>query len=178
MSQTPKLNGLYHYAYPCRDGEETRHFYEDILGLPLVNCMLADKVPSTGEEKPYAHFFFEMGDGSYIAFFDLGENEMPLPSPNTPAWVQHFAIEASSVEDVLTMRGRLDEAGVRVTGLVDHGFVKSIYFFDPNGLRLEIAARTEPSGFLIDAAREARPAFDSWIRAKTERLAAKTGRLR
>lgn len=175
MPQMPKLNGLYHYAYPCRDGEETRHFYEDILGLPLVNCMLADKVPSTGEEKPYAHFFFELGDGSYIAFFDLGENEMPLPSPNTPAWVQHFAIEASSVADVLTMRARLDAAGVRVTGLVDHGFVKSIYFFDPNGLRLEIAARTEPSGYLAEAAREARPAFDSWIKAKVERLAAKAG---
>src|SRR5690349_19831421 len=122
MSEAPKLNGLYHYAYPCRDAEETRHFYEDILGLPLVNCMLADKVPSTGEEKPYAHFFFEMGDGSYIAFFDLGENEQPLPSPNTPAWVQHFAMEASSVEDVLAMRERLVAAGVQVTGLVDHEF--------------------------------------------------------
>src|ERR1700742_4474334 len=84
MANPPRLKGLYHFSYPCRDGEETRKFYEDVLGLPLVNCMLSDRVPSTGEEKPYAHFFFEMADGSYMAFFDLGQNEMPLPSPNTP----------------------------------------------------------------------------------------------
>ena len=175
MPEAPKLNGLYHYAFPCRDAEETRHFYEDLLGLPLVNCMLADKVPSTGEEKPYAHFFFEMGDGSYIAFFDLGDNERPLPSPNTPAWVQHFAIETSSVENVLAMRERLAAAGVQVIGLVDHDFVKSIYFFDPNGLRLEICARTEAPGYRAEAAREARPTFDAWTKAKAERLAAKAG---
>ncbi|MBP7340408.1 VOC family protein, partial [Niveispirillum sp.] len=104
MSTPPPIKGLYHYAYPCRDAEETRHFYEDILGLPLVNCMTADRVPSTGEEKPYVHMFFAMQDGSYIAFFDLGENQMPEPSPNTPAWVQHFAMETGSVEGVLTMR--------------------------------------------------------------------------
>lgn len=175
MTAAPQLKGLYHYAYACRDAEETRHFYEDILGLPLVNCMLSDRVPSTGEEKPYAHFFFEMGDGSYIAFFDLGENQMPQPSPNTPAWVQHFAIETGSVDDVLAMRQRLVEHSVEVTGLVDHEFVKSIYFFDPNGLRLEVTARTEPPHFLEEAARDARSAFDRWTRAKAERLGRSAG---
>jgi catechol 2,3-dioxygenase-like lactoylglutathione lyase family enzyme len=170
MTEAPRLKGLYHYAYPCRDAEETRHFYEDILGLPLVNCMLSDRVPSTGEERPYAHFFFELGDGSYIAFFDLGQNEMPLPSPNTPAWVQHFAIETSSVEDVAAMRARLQDFGVDVTSLVDHEFIKSIYFFDPNGLRLEVTARTEAPGHLDEARREARSAFDTWMQQKTLRL--------
>ena len=173
MTAAPRLKGLYHYAYACRDAEETRHFYEDILGLPLVNCMLADKVPSTGEEKPYAHFFFEMGDGSYIAFFDLGDNEMPLPSPNTPAWVQHFAIETESVDAVLAMRERLVEHGVQVTPLVDHEFVKSVYFFDPNGLRLEVTARTEAPGYLQEAASEARDAFATWLATKAERAVAK-----
>jgi len=171
MSEAPKLNGLYHYAYPCRDAEETRHFYEDILGLPLVNCMLADKVPSTGEEKPYAHFFFEMGDGSYIAFFDLGENEQPLPSPNTPAWVQHFAMEVDSVDKVLAYKQKLQAAGVKVLGLVDHVYVKSIYFFDPNGLRLEINARTEPEGLIEKAETDAHALLAEWTRAKAERLA-------
>lgn len=173
MTDAPPLNGLYHYAYACRDAEETRHFYEDVLGLPLVNCMLADKVPSTGEEKPYAHFFFEMGDGSYIAFFDLGDDEMPLPSPNTPAWVQHFAIQTGSVGEVLTMRERLVEHNVQVTPLVDHGFVKSVYFFDPNGLRLEVTARTEPEGYLDQAANEAHTAFATWLETKAARLAAR-----
>jgi len=170
MTKAPRLKGLYHYAHPCRDAEETRHFYEDILGLPLVNCMIADRVPSTGEEMHYAHLFFEMGDGSYIAFFDLGKNESPSPLPNTPDWVHHFAIETHSVEDVLAMRERLVQHGVKVTPLVDHHFVKSIYFFDPNGLRLEVNARTESPQYLAEAAAAARPALDEWTRAKKARL--------
>lgn len=161
-----QLKGLYHFAYPCRDAEETRHFYEDILGVPLVNCMLSDRVPSTGEQAPYAHFFFELGDGSYIAFFDLGRGEMPQPSPNTPAWVQHFAMETDSVESVLAMRTRLQSFGVEVVGPVDHGFVRSVYFFDPNGLRLEIAARTEAPGFLDEAKAQAHEQLREWSRQK------------
>lgn len=156
------LNGLYHFAYPCRDAEETRHFYEDILGLPLVNCMMSERVPSTGEEKAYVHFFFQLGDGSYIAFFDLGGNETPAPSPNTPDWVQHFAIETDSVENVEAMHQRLADHGVKTTPVVDHEFVRSIYFFDPNGLRLEIAARTEAPGFADQAAREAHATLEAW----------------
>ncbi|MHB9879291.1 VOC family protein [Pacificimonas sp. ICDLI1SI03] len=166
MTDARKLNGLYHFAYPCRDAEETRHFYEDILGLPLVNCMISEKVPSTGEEQPYVHFFFELGDGSYIAFFDLGHNEKPLPSPNTPAWVEHFAMETDSVENVEAMQKRLAEHGVETTPVVDHGFVRSVYFFDPNGLRLEIGTRTEEPGFLKKAADEAHDILNSWTKRK------------
>jgi catechol 2,3-dioxygenase-like lactoylglutathione lyase family enzyme len=160
------IRGLYHFAYPCRDAEETRHFYEDILGLPLVSCMQADEVPSTGEKAPYAHLFFSMGDGSYVAFFDLGRNEMPLPSPNTPDWVQHFAMEVGSVDEVRAYRDKLAQAGVDVKGVVDHDFIKSIYFFDPNGLRLEITARTEEPGFIENAAKEAHGALAAWSKLK------------
>lgn len=166
----PKLNRLYHFAYPCRDAEETRHFYEDVLGLPLVNCMISESVPSTGEETPYAHFFFEMADGSYIAFFDLLNDDMPAPSPNTPSWVQHFAIETDSVASVLAMRDRLLRNGVEVLGPVDHEFVRSIYFFDPNGLRLEVTARTETPGFLAQAKREAPAQLQAWSRLKAQKL--------
>jgi catechol 2,3-dioxygenase-like lactoylglutathione lyase family enzyme len=169
-AQAPKIQGLYHFAFPARDAEETRHFYEDILQLPLVNCMLADRVPSTGEEAPYVHFFFEMANGSYIAFFDLGGGEKPAPSPNTPAWVQHFAMETDSVESVIAMRARLQSFGVDVIGPVDHGFVRSIYFFDPNGLRLEITARTEAPGFLEAAKAEAHGVLEEWTRRKAQRL--------
>ena len=168
MTKAPKIKGLYHFSYPCRDGEETRRFYEDLLGLPLVNCMQADKVPSTGEEKPYAHFFFEMGDGSYMAFFDLGENQMPLPSPNTPPWVMHFAMELESVEEVLAMKKRLNEAGVQTTDVIDHEFINSIYFFDPNGLRLEVTARTEEPGYLEKAKNEAHEGMRKWIEKKAQ----------
>jgi catechol 2,3-dioxygenase-like lactoylglutathione lyase family enzyme len=171
------IRGLYHYAHPCRDAEETRRFYEDLLGLPLVNFMQADRVPSTGEARPYAHLFFRMGDGSYVAFFDLGRNEMPAPSPNTPDWVQHFAMEVASVEEVLALKRRLEAAGVEVKGLVDHDFIQSIYFFDPNGLCLEVTARTERPGVIDAAAREAHAALRQWTEAKAARLASATGRV-
>lgn len=171
MSEPRPLKGMYHAAFPCRDAEETRHFYEDILGLPLVNCMLSEKVPSTGEETPYVHFFFELGDGSYLAFFDLGGDEMPAPSPNTPSWVQHFAIETESVENVEAMQKRLEEHGVECIGVVDHEFIKSVYFFDPNGLRLEITTRTEPEGFLADEAAKAHDTLKVWNERKKKALA-------
>jgi hypothetical protein len=79
------IDGLHHFAYRCRDAEETRHFYEDILGLPPVHLVRADKVPSTGENCPFVHIFFQMADGSHIAFFDLGDDVKAEPSPNTPA---------------------------------------------------------------------------------------------
>ena len=170
MSKLPSR--LHHTAYVTKDLEATRHFYEDILGLPMVNCMMAEKVPSTGLEQPYVHFFFQLGDGSYIAFFDLGGGEMPAPSPNTPDWVQHFAIETNSVADVDAMRLRLAEHGVKTTPLVDHEFVRSIYFFDPNGLRLEIAARTEAPGFLDAAASEAHEILRAWNERKHGTVAA------
>src|SRR3712207_2352535 len=166
MTKAPRIKGLYHFSFPCRDGEETRRFYEDLLGLPLVNCMQADRVPSTGEEKPYAHFFFEMGDGSYMAFFDLGENEMPLPSPNTPSWVMHFAMEVASVDEVMAMKKRLNDAGVTTTDVIDHEFINSIYFFDPNGLRLEVTARTEEPGYIEKAASEAHDGMKRWMETK------------
>jgi catechol 2,3-dioxygenase-like lactoylglutathione lyase family enzyme len=167
MQAVPRIKGLYHFAYPCRDAEETRAFYEDVLGLPLVHCMQVDSVPSTGEAGPYAHIFFEMGDGSYIAFFDLGKGEMPQPSPNTPGWVLHLALEVDGVEAVMAAKAQLERAGVEVRGVVDHGFIHSIYFFDPNGLRLELTTRTEEAGFLAAAAREARAKLDEWQQQKS-----------
>ena len=93
----PPVLGLHHAAYRCRDAEETRHFYEDILGLPLVHVVTADHV-STGKSTPFAHVFFELADGSCIAFFDLGDNVTDEPSPNTPAWVNHIAFKVPSTE--------------------------------------------------------------------------------
>jgi catechol 2,3-dioxygenase-like lactoylglutathione lyase family enzyme len=172
MSNGPKINGLYHFAYPCRDAEETRAFYEDVLGLPLVLCMQSDSVPSSGEPMPYAHIFFEMANHSYIAFFDLGNGEMPAPSPNTPSWVQHFAMEVDTIDEVLAYKKKLEAAGVEVRGLVDHDFIKSIYFFDPNGLRLEITTRTEEQSYIKEASRTAHEQLAGWMRdSKTTRLA-------
>lgn len=134
------IRGLHHFAWRCRDAEETRHFYEDLLGLKLVHVIKADTVPSTGEHCPYVHIFFQLGDGSFVAFFDLGDGESALPSPNTPAWVNHLALRVDTVKELEQAKQRLQAAGIEVLGVTDHGFVKSIYFFDPNGIRLELTA--------------------------------------
>src|SRR5213594_3684345 len=67
------IHGLHHFAWRCRSAEETRRFYEDLLGLPLVHVIRSERVPSTGEHCPYVHIFFRLGDGSHVAFFDLGD---------------------------------------------------------------------------------------------------------
>lgn len=134
----PAITGLNHFAWRCRDAEETLHFYEDILGLPLVHTIALDHVPSTGEYAPYMHLFFRMTDGSCIAFFDLGDDGNYTPDPGTPLWVNHFAMEVAEYEDVLAFAKRLEDHGIDYIGPTDHGFIRSIYFFDPNNLRLEI----------------------------------------
>ena len=135
------IQQLHHYAYRAKDAEETRHFYEDILGLPLYHIIQSDHVPSTGEYCPYTHFFFRLRDGSFIAFFDLGDDVAALPSPNTPAWVNHISFRVDAVADLEAMKTRLQAEGIEVLGVTDHHVFKSIYFFDPNGIRLELTAQ-------------------------------------
>jgi catechol 2,3-dioxygenase-like lactoylglutathione lyase family enzyme len=166
------IHGLHHFAWRCRDAEETRHFYEDILGLPLAHVIKADHVPSTGEYCPYVHVFFQMRDGSYIAFFDLGDNEAAKPSPNTPAWVNHIALRMNTIEEVLAAKKRLESAGIDVIGVTDHGFVHSIYFFDPNGIRLELTTETLSEGEAAAFKASAHGDLATWTKEKAGRAKA------
>src|ERR1700712_1356307 len=162
MTQLPAVRGLHHFAWRCRDAEETRAFYEALLGLPLAHVIRLDHVPSTGEYCPYVHLFFEMADGSNIAFFDLGDNTAALPSPNTPPWVNHIALRLSALEELEFMKKRLLDAGIEVLGATDHHFVQSIYFFDPNGIRLELTVPTAPAEQLASFRADARLTLDAW----------------
>ena len=166
MANPIGIRGLHHYAYRCRDAEETRAFYEDLLELPLAHVVRADNVPSTGEHCPYVHIFFQMRDGSYIAFFDLGDDEAAEPSPNTPSWVNHIALEVDTLDDLEDWKKKLDAGGVEVIGVTDHGFLKSIYFFDPNGHRLELTTRTASSSYLAEGEAKAHAALDAWTEEK------------
>jgi len=162
------IQQLHHYAYRARDAEETRHFYEDILGLPLYHIIQSDHVPSTGEYCPYTHFFFRLQDGSFIAFFDLGDDEAALPSPNTPAWVNHVAFRVESVAQLEAMRARLQAHGVEVLGVTDHHVFKSIYFFDPNGVRLELSADVASAQQMEQESQGARARLDAWTARKAQ----------
>jgi glyoxylase I family protein len=161
-----KIKGLHHFAYRCRDAEETRQFYEDLLGLPLAHVIKLDNVPSTGEHCPYVHVFFQMGDGSYVAFFDLGDNVKADPSPNTPAWVNHLALELETEDELRAAKKRLEDAGVEVLGVTDHHIIHSIYFFDPNGIRLELTVKAIEEAEMKRLGGHAREQLDSWTKEK------------
>lgn len=160
---------LHHFAWRCRDAEETRAFYEDLLGMKLAHIVRAETVPSTGEHCPYVHLFFQMADNSFIAFFDLGDDQQALPSPNTPAWVNHFAMKVASLEVLQRFKTRLQAAGVEVLGITDHGFVRSIYFFDPNGIRLEFTVDMEDEHVSQAAIDEAHARLAAWNQEKAQR---------
>ena len=162
------IQQLHHFAYRCRDAEETRHFYEDILGLPMYHIIQSDVVPSTGEYCPYTHFFFRLQDGSFIAFFDLGNDEAALPSPNTPAWVNHISFRVNSVQDLLDMKARLEAEGVAVLGVIDHHIFKSIYFFDPNGVRMELTAQLADEFQMLQESKTAHARLDQWTARKAQ----------
>jgi glyoxylase I family protein len=162
------VHQLHHYAYRAKDAEETRHFYEDILGLPLYHIIQSDVVPSTGEYCPYTHFFFRLQDGSFIAFFDLGNDEAALPSPNTPAWVNHIAFRVDSVADLEAMKTRLEAHGVEVLGVTDHHIFKSIYFFDPNGVRMELSAQVASEFQMLQESRTAHARLAEWTARKEQ----------
>jgi glyoxylase I family protein len=167
---------LHHYAYRARDAEETRHFYEDILGLPLFHIIQSDHVPSTGEYCPYTHFFFRLQDGSFIAFFDLGDDEAALPSPNTPLWVNHVAFRVNTVADLDAMKSRLEAENVEVLGVTDHHIFKSIYFFDPNGVRMEFTAQVADEVQMLEESKTAHQRLAAWTARKNEwRLERKKG---
>ena len=163
------IRGLHHFAYRCRDCEETRRFYEDLLGLPLVHVIKATNVPSTGEYCPYVHIFFQMRDGSYLAFFDLGDDVIAIPSPNTPEWVNHIALRVDSTDDLRSAKTRLEAAGIEVLGITDHHIINSIYFFDPNGIRLELTTPTVTESTMNDFALRARQDLAEWTASKSRR---------
>lgn len=175
----PPIQQLHHYAYRARDAEETRHFYEDILGLPLYHIIQSDVVPSTGEYCPYTHFFFRLQDGSFIAFFDLGDDQAAEPSPNTPKWVNHISFRVDSVQALKDMKARLEAHGIEVLGITDHHIFDSIYFFDPNGIRLELTAQRADEFQMLQESKTAHPRLAEWTARKEQwrrdRAAGKAG---
>ena len=161
-----QVQQLHHYAYRARDAEETRSFYEDVLGLPLYHIIQSDIVPSTGEFCPYTHFFFRLQDGSFIAFFDLGDDVAAEPSPNTPKWVNHISFRVNTIADLEAMKARLQAAGVDVLGVTDHHIFKSIYFFDPNGIRLELTAQSADEFQMLQESKTAHARLHEWTARK------------
>lgn len=147
MSQASKTvrdkfvtDGFHHVAYRCRDAKETVAFYNGVMGMDFQLAIAEDHVPSTGAYDPYMHIFLDAGNNNVLAFFELPEQPDMDRDRNTPEWVQHIALRVESVKTLLSAKEQLEAAGLDVLGPTHHGIFKSIYFFDPNGHRLELAA--------------------------------------
>jgi glyoxylase I family protein len=136
------IRKVHHVAYRCIDAKQTVEWYEKHLGMKYVLAFAEDEVPSTKEPDPYMHIFLDAGQGNILAFFELPTRPAMDRDRNTPSWVQHLALEVDSVDTLLATKARLEADGIDVVGPTDHTLFKSIYFFDPNGHRLELAADT------------------------------------
>ncbi len=138
----PPVLGAHHVAYRARNAEETRAFYEDLLGLPLVTVVQDRAGPEDQGGKEFLHLFFQMADGNCIAFFVV-DDEAPEATwaPKDGIRDYHYAMELGSHDELMAFKQRLDEAGVAAFGPINHEFVQSIYFWDPNGIALEFTCR-------------------------------------
>lgn len=162
----PPLQQFHHVAFRCRDAEQTRHFYQDVLGLPLSAGLAFDEVSGTDTQLRYLHLFFGLGDGSFIAFFDAPDSATEEHFKRRSGFNRHLAIQAGSMDALASYQERLLAHGVPCDGPLDHGFVKSIYFFDPNGIQLEITACTEQYAHIMaDEASKAADELARWTRA-------------
>ena len=153
------IKGLHHNAYRCRDSEETRAFYEEFLGLPLAGA-LEIKESKTGRKTSALHTFYELGDGSYLAFFEVPD--MPFEFKPQHDYDLHIALEVDR-DTLMRMYEQGKARGREVRGISDHDFIRSIYFRDPNGYVIELTAKTDEHDAAMDPARNgARRILDAW----------------
>ncbi len=137
-----KIDRMHHVAYRCKDAEQTVRWYAEHLNMGFVLAIAEDRVPSTHAPDPYMHVFLDAGGGNILAFFEIPNSPPMGRDENTPDWVQHIAFKVDSVHTLLQTKSRLEAAGIAVVGPTDHTIFQSIYFFDLNGHRLELAADT------------------------------------
>jgi len=157
---------LHHNAYRCRDVEETRKFYEDFLGLPLMNGFEITET-KTGRTTHAFHVFFGLDDGSCLAFFDVPD--VPFDFKEQHDYDLHIALEVPRSE-LEPMMQRAKAAGKEVRGIANHDFIESIYLRDPNGYVIELTAKTPDHDDKVTAAKKvAHERVAQWQRDKASR---------
>ena len=160
------LQRIHHVAYRCRDAAETVAWYARVLGMAYTTAFAEDHVPSTGAHDPYMHVFLDCGGGNVLAFFELPNQPEMGRDPNTPAWVQHIAFEVADEAELLAAKAHVEAQGIEVLGPTWHGIFKSIYFFDPNGHRLELACNIGTPEQLAELKAVAPAMLEEWAQTK------------
>jgi catechol 2,3-dioxygenase-like lactoylglutathione lyase family enzyme len=162
MTDTP-IRGLHHNAYRCRDSEATRRFYEDFLGLPLADAFEINETKS-GRKTSVLHSFYRMGDGSFLAFFEAPDRPFEFKAQHD--FDLHIALEVDEAT-LQRMLAKGKAAGIDTRGVSDHGFVRSIYFRDPNGYVIELTAKApEHDTMMARAQGEAHDKLARWQATK------------
>ena len=132
VPEAPKWRGVNHLAMVTPDMDATVRFYAGVLGMRLAATTMAG---------PMRHYFFEIGDENTIAFFEVKGAETfakPAGAPSDrPIQFDHLSFNVPDEHALEMLRKRLLSAGSEVTEVVDHGFIRSVYFTDPNGIALE-----------------------------------------
>ena len=161
-----ELKRIHHVAYRCNDAKETVEFYQRVLNMDFQIAFAEDRVPSTKEPDPYMHVFLDAGMGNVLAFFELPTKQPMDRDRNTPRWVQHIAFEVENYDALLAARTHVESLGIDVIGPTNHGIFQSIYFFDPNGHRLELVANTQTQEQIDELKRVAPAMLEEWSETK------------
>ena len=161
-----ELKRIHHVAYRCRDAKETVHFYQRVLNMGFQLAIAENEVPSTKAPDPYMHVFLDAGNGNILAFFELPNQQDMGRDENTPAWVQHLAFKVGSEAELLAAKAHVESLGIEVLGPTHHGIFKSIYFFDPNGHRVELATDIGTDEQYAELKRVAPMMLDEWSQTK------------
>lgn len=163
---TVNLKRIHHVAYRCKDAKETMEFYQRVLNMDFVLAIAEDQVPSTKAPDPYMHIFMDAGMGNVLAFFELPNSPEMGRDEQTPQWVQHIAFEVENMDALEEAKAHIEAEGLDVLGPVNHGIFKSIYFFDPNGHRLELVANTATEAQMKQLHEVAPAMIEEWSRTK------------
>tara|TARA_B100000959_G_C14878835_1_gene581634 strand:- start:687 stop:1235 length:549 start_codon:yes stop_codon:yes gene_type:complete len=163
-----KIKKIHHVAYRCNDAKETVAFYKKVLKMDLLLVFAEKKAPSTKENNPYMHIFLDAGMGNILAFFELPGSPKMGRDNNTPKWVQHIAFEIDKMDDLFAAKANAESMGLEVIGPINHTLFQSIYFFDPNGHRLELAVNTPIGKDKMKKVMDLAPTMlDEWDKTKS-----------
>lgn len=138
-----RIRRLHHHAVRTDDMEATRRFYEDVLGMPMVWALRDNMDPTGSRGKPFLHCFFELGDGSCLAFFQFLPDAYG-PATNLPrdGIDHHIAVSVADFDEIARLKARFDALGYPNCG-IDHRFCYSFYVRDPSGMLLEFVVDAE-----------------------------------
>ncbi|MGH1539521.1 MAG: VOC family protein [Arenicella sp.] len=160
------IKQIHHVAYRCNDAKETVEFYQRTLNMDFLVAIAEEHVPSTKEPDPYIHIFLDAGQGNILAFFELPTQPPMGRDENTPTWCQHIAFEVENLKALKIAKEHLQEQGVEVLGITNHEIIHSIYFFDPNGHRLELTYRSASEETLKELKAVAPAMLEEWSKTK------------